>query len=1281
MRRPLYMLPAPTALAALAALTALGALGCEDGPAQTYTAAPPNAGNIWNSGNVPTVTPDAGQGYDAGYPQQSKTVLCDTDFKRQRWAWMLTQNISPPRHYAGIDLAKDDLWDGLTIGEAEAPPTNPTADGGGLCQSVPAGFQGGCPSGFGSCNGSSWGNAGEVSFSWNVATDLIDQMVLNLGYTGSMITTAYPDHTGEPHAWKITIGDIIRRDELPFEIDWGTTATAQIQITDIFNAVMNTFAVVGGVPFNSATCTDDSTCQAPGQVNSCQCTHTIVGGKATSACDTTIANNKGQCGVTNCGTDGNCLVYNAGGTTIFGIRPMVVYIEGASGVPQPALSTPTLIYNFFSKWEPFSNLPQVVKLDAEGPVAQGDPVGDPTGKLTCKQIIGQTFGDFTTNCVAVTGVAAVDTVNVNKVTHGLTHDQEHWAANVLGVNQNFTSLKVANNPAIVVQDSDTPQTGDIAQDWTFDSRARGAVANDYTADPGGNYRIPGDTISFAGSGLVMIEWSRLLLADIRSQMVASGMVIPSATNPQPTLGDPRCTGITGGVPNYQIANKSPGTASYVGCSGLEGMILPNSATTYGGPALDYSNDPVTLPNIPAGGYPGINADAVGGLFQTSILKPGDNSGAFCIDPGVESDCTYNGGFSMFQNALVHVTRVLGGGVQANLPPELQDRRYYFKLFGVAYIKYLKAYGNFALAKGIKVNQFPDGSGNGLAPSDVDRQQIDLESLFFDYANEGSGTFDKFEYIDREFIGSGSGGAYNIVPYDFEYGCDLLGGNQRYDNWYRRMDREEIGMFSAMLTNKAHSPGQENNVNITNLFGSVLLGGDPSAGVAGLWPSYACAIGQAGDPAANCVNTAIFDTINNNYLYTNAPLSTVQSGAACGANGACPIVGGIQQVCSYGWSFENGQVSACGNPCDFTGGTMVPGASTTSGCVSPTQTCAALYSAFGAGEGCLDMKMDKNGANVPASGAPGYNAAVTAQPLLANYAGAWGQTPFSRGHSPITLAQADKQPNIGVAKITIPNFAAGPYTVSPVQAAAGATPCSTGYTVSTDGAWCNANLLPVGGTTPTTQPSFTPLTPWAEVQPAVGFSIPLDGQHNQFVSTGQLDFSGVLETYIVDYVPYVDPAKSACISDGDCNKGFTCAQLTNGGTGTYGDGGTDGDGTHACVTSDNTISISAIEGADFLGQAFLCMDPATFDVLHVGMYDSGETILNWFAAHPGVTTGNGPTGSAQAACQVIFIRSPYDNYIDYIVSKQYGVLLNMGGGQGQGRVTDIVLFDTGLIQSL
>jgi hypothetical protein len=118
-----------------------------------------------------------------------------------------------------------------------------------------------------------------------------------------------------------------------------------------------------------------------------------------------------------------------------------------------------------------------------------------------------------------------------------------------------------------------------------------------------------------------------------------------------------------------------------------------------------------------------------------------------------------------------------------------------------------------------------------------------------------------------------------------------------------------------------------------------------------------------------------------------------------------------------------------------------------------------------------------------------------------------------------------------------------------------------------------------------------------------------------------------------------------------------------------------------VTDDDTIRITGIEGADFLGQVFACIDPSTSDILHVGMYDSAESILDWLAAHPGSSPGYGTNPSAQAACQILVIRSPYDNYVDFIISKTYGVSINIGGGQGQGRVTDIVVWDPTLVQAL
>src|SRR5947209_2007323 len=103
----------PLAIFAVAA----AATGCEDGPNQTFTPAPGNPG--WNNGSGDAAVGPGSQGFDAGYPTSNATSICSTDFKRQRWAWMLAQPVVPPRFYAGLDMAKNDKWEGLKIEDAE----------------------------------------------------------------------------------------------------------------------------------------------------------------------------------------------------------------------------------------------------------------------------------------------------------------------------------------------------------------------------------------------------------------------------------------------------------------------------------------------------------------------------------------------------------------------------------------------------------------------------------------------------------------------------------------------------------------------------------------------------------------------------------------------------------------------------------------------------------------------------------------------------------------------------------------------------------------------------------------------------------------------------------------------------------------------------------------------------------------------------------------------------------------------------------------------------------
>jgi hypothetical protein len=1230
--------------AKLALFVAVVLVGCEDGPKQLFTPSPAGAGQQWNDGNTGPVTaanavqspacapsatdPSGMNGACAKYPTVGKTTICSADIKRARWAWMLNQPIIPPRFYAGLDMAKDDLWHGLGIEDAEqAPSGDPGATGGGLCQSVPLGFQGQCPSGISYCNGNYWGNAQEVSFSWNLATHKLDQFNINLGYLG---TFTVKSKDGK-HTFVLKLGDVPKKDDQPFLLDW--TGNPRRSITEFYNAAIATYGPAAGLaPIDTlkdamgheVACTADFNSHAP--MNSCNGSHPFC--------------ISGTC-VPNCGSDGSCLVTSGGGQWFMGFRQLVFYVVGNTGVPQPALSTPVLFYNFASRFEPFGNLPQVLKLDPEGPYAKGPPLGARDNTISCAQQVGVKFKDVRTNCVQVHGPSGnpdmVDQVNLNKLLNGLTHDQEHWTANAIGVNQNFTSEKVVNNPDIVVLDEDTPQDGDFAQDFFFDLRARGHPRNDYNTYDGATGAVVAPGASYGaswdnrGTAMIHIEWARLMLLDINKIMKAQGLIPQS--QPPKKIGDPDCTN-----GNFKA-----------GCSGIEGLMIP------GGPALsgnDFSKD-ASCANAATCLDPGKSWDG-GGLFLfASHLKPGDVIAGFCGDPATEGDCfqaVAGGAASPFYTAQYWVQSRLGKGNILQVPSELRDRRYYFKWYAAAYIKYLKAYSNF------DATLVPDGKGgmvamrdfwpcskavdatctnSGVGPNDVANVVIDYESLFYDN-NElgGSNSFDKFEYIDRENIGKGQEGTdaqkYNFVPWDFEYGCDLIAGNQRYDNYFRRMDREEIALFAAMLQDKTHTPGQENNVNITNLFGTAIV---PS-----VWPNLACATGSAGDPAmSGC---------------PNPPMDTSEM-TLCDAAGKCTAGPTNNGTClSNIKTWETGVQSICARAaCDFT-------AHPATGCAAINQTCVT----DGTNEGCADMMMDLNGTQ------------SNAHPLLWYYPGVWSRTPFSMGHSPITLAPADKKPNIGIAKITIPNFkvdcgtdgnCAGPYTNSP-QVATG-TICPTNWHLDGTGTLCNA---PLDTGSNMHAPSFVAPVPWLEQQPGIGFTFPINGQQDQAVTTGQLDFTGVLETYLIDYIPWTDLHKAGCAGDDPtsasaCNKGYTCNPVTR-----------------ACEASDNTIRIMAIESSDYLGEVFLCQDPLTGDILHVRQYDSAHAILDWFAAHTGGFDPSigGAQPTAEVACSVIVKWSPYNNYIDYITSKAYGVKLSINQGAGLGRVIDSTLYDPSIVQA-
>jgi hypothetical protein len=264
----------------------------------------------------------------------------------------------------------------------------------------------------------------------------------------------------------------------------------------------------------------------------------------------------------------------------------------------------------------------------------------------------------------------------------------------------------------------------------------------------------------------------------------------------------------------------------------------------------------------------------------------------------------------------------------------------------------------------------------------------------------------------------------------------------------------------------------------------------------------------------------------------------------------------------------------------------------------------------------------------------YNGAwVTPKPLLSQYPAAFGgKTIFSLGHSAITVDQTELQ--LEGAKVTIPNF------LNPWAA------CDSKQTDAMGNVTCDPSSSMF------TAAAVKTLVPWAPQQPGIGFEFPSNGQSDIAVQTAQIDFTGVLEEYTVDYWPYKDPAKPSCETDGMCHTGYTCTA-------------------NACVASDNSIQIVAIEAHDFLGEVFMCQDPLTGDLLRIRMYSSAHDILEWLANHP----GDALHPAAQTQCNIIVRYSPYNNYPDYITSLANGVKVNTNQGMGYGRIVDATLFDT------
>ena len=1209
--------------------TAASLVACEDGPSQVFSAAPANAGNLWNNGNPDASVAQGTANFDAAFGTTTALENCTTDKQRLVWANMLQQPIVLPLQFAGLNLAgatpaEQAKFAGITLQEAEAINCTGVSGGPGTIF---------------------WGNNGEVEFDYSTSNYRVSDVVLSLGYTGKMTMHQRPTSRFGQHTYVFELGQPIFRDGDIYEINWSDIT--HHDLNEIFNAIMATFGA-GLVPLTTAD-PDENDCYGDG---SC-----IIVQPSQAP-----------------GNGGNCLM------AFLPIEGFLFQTDCTTNV-QPTISIPITFQQQYYLSEPYSYLASYQSISAQGPVSVSrwnNQLGDPqncfiqTGMdwaTYTAQCIDWAPQGFTINSIIDDAGLTIKQVNEAKSVAAATHDSETIDFNIVGVNMNWADEAVIADPTAIVQDGQLPSVTDAVQDrsiqWGTDIYDNGLPFNDVDQVSG--------VFTGTGSSYIYREWMRLLQNDINATLAAAFPAKAPLYTHQ--IGDAACF-------------VDPVSANAAGCTGLEGIALQGKADP-----SDSCGLTGICANYNAGSY--FSQTFGGGGYGVSVLHSGFIYAIFCQDPSavaqgadpLNGNCNYN---TAWVGALAQVQAVAGLGNGNNIPAELADRRYYFKWYGIAEAKYLKAYGVNPLA----------------THADVEAQQIDLESMFFDV----NGPFDFFEYIERSFMqnqailyGSkgpvpmGTTGAVNVpayvnrAPMDFDLGVQTLGGEQQFTSWYKFMYRQESAMFAAMLANKTTTspvsgvapnqtvsggvpvtttayvptagtactaatetakcntyqgspvlnaycniqdattgagictplPASQNNVNITNLAGNALLQTN--------YASYECA--------------TQWPTVTINVPAPGSPITGAWNDV-CGQ--ACPNLQGVYPNCPVpplAPPVPNAQSCAPGAPstCGGAAGVCCPIGGVPSGCNPYTQLCQTIA-------------LDLNGAN-PTIGLGGQN------PRLAPYPAVWGQGAACNDAANTCNAATGKcalsatidcsqdadciatlnptgrttaYTTCGGASIPVPSGVGSVFAVGhKPKGAARLSYVSTNANqltalVSVPNLLTPYNAIQLPGQAAALAP-IQVTVPWSPSYDGVGFDIPVDATHSKNVQTQQLGFDGILETYLMDVVPWTDP-------------------LTN--------------------VPDGTLTVDAIEGDDYLGEDFLCQDvgaypvPGTGDLLGAHMYDSAASLLNWITNHPGSETN----------CQIIVRYTIFDNYVDVITSLSAGVTLYFSTGTSLGRVSAIQAFD-------
>jgi hypothetical protein len=531
-----------------------------------------------------------------------------------------------------------------------------------------------------------------------------------------------------------------------------------------------------------------------------------------------------------CVAAGHCIIgnnYSQGGYLWFTEINTAMFVTNTLA-PQPAASTITLVDLGLLKLLPFSLGTNMLKLDAVGPLSITPNVAN--SGSTCTYTIGMNFGDFDKQCLEPLPAGNVNnTIAKNKLFGAIAHSDEAYEFDIQGVDPQFVAVQADNQ---VISDTQRPGPSDIAYELTVDQEALGTISNDwFKNDPTSGVE------DFHGLGMITLEMANL----VQKYMQANHGVTAD-------LGDAGC-----------IKNPAkPGNGKV--CSGIEGIVTTAPQVASDG----------TTPLVPANmlvNALGANALNVEPNYGVG-MKPSTWSLDFCTGAGdPKTGMGYTGceggtnggplGGFYFDSIQWAVAQSFGTNP---VPVDVASRRFYFKQFILAAIKYFQTANNY-----------------DATLAQIDANPVDDNQVFFDSAGGG---FENGNYVFRGNVNSAM-----QPPTYFNVSTNLITSvlnNFTFARWNFRGDK---ALYSVLNQKPGTDQAGAEPLYISNLAGSPVL--------QTVYGSYACATNT--DPTNMACNgiVAPVDPVSGLPLYAPYEPAFGASFLNVAANGFPPSASPMQ----------------------------------------------------------------------------------------------------------------------------------------------------------------------------------------------------------------------------------------------------------------------------------------------------------------------------------------------------------------------------------------------------